>query len=52
MVALVLEVGVGRSDDPDRGYDSVAEIGALSSLDPALLDHQADRLIVLPWQPR
>ena len=41
-----------RERDLRRGYDSLAEIGALSSLDPALLEHHADRLIVLPWQPR
>jgi hypothetical protein len=41
-----------RERDLRRGYDSLAEIGAFSSVDPVLLDHQADRLVVLPWQPR
>lgn len=41
-----------RERDLRRGYDSLAEVGALSSLDPMLLEHQTDRLILLPWRPR
>ncbi|WP_166355685.1 helix-hairpin-helix domain-containing protein [Phytoactinopolyspora limicola] len=37
--------------DARHGYRSLTEIGALSSLDPAVLESSAERIIVLPYRP-
>ncbi|WP_157553057.1 hypothetical protein [Jiangella gansuensis] len=38
--------------DRRRGYASLTEIAALSGLDPSLLDHGAERIVLLPYRPR
>lgn len=36
--------------DVRHGFDSLTEIGAMSSLDPTLLEDSSDRVVVLPYQ--
>ncbi len=33
------------------GYASLTEVGALSDVDPRLLEHYADRIVLLPFRP-